>query len=179
MALKAKEPVDSMGDDIPPAILSRRPRLLYDYFKQLFAQVTNPPLDAIREELVTSLRTTVGTEQDLFQETPRHCRQLMLDGPVLTDTRLALLRQIDQPDLRPAALSILFRMEEGGRGLERALTDLFRAAVGAVKKRGNPSEPLRSWGRRTVGTNPGLAGHGRPPPPPDSERPADPLRPGG
>jgi len=133
MAHNAKEPVGSMGDDIPPAILSRRPRLLYDYFKQLFAQVTNPPLDAIREELVTSLKTTVGTEQDLFQETPRHCRQLMLNGPVLTDTRLAQLRQIDQADLRPAALSILFRMEEGSHGLERALTGLCRAAVEAVK----------------------------------------------
>ncbi|MEJ2477986.1 MAG: glutamate synthase-related protein, partial [Desulfobacterales bacterium] len=133
MAHTAKEPVGSMGDDIPPAIFSKRPRLLYDYFKQLFAQVTNPPLDAIREELVTSLRTTVGTEQDLFQETPRHCRQLMLDGPVLSDTRLAQLRRIDQPDLRPAALSILFRMEEGSQGLEQALTGLCCAAVAAVK----------------------------------------------
>ncbi|MGB5617600.1 MAG: glutamate synthase large subunit, partial [Desulfobacterales bacterium] len=133
MALNAKEPVGSMGDDIPPAILSKRPRLLYDYFKQLFAQVTNPPLDAIREELVTSLKTTIGTEQDLFQETPRHCRQLMLDGPILTDVRLAQLRQIDQADLRPAVLSILFRMEEGSRGLERTLNNLCRSAVGAVK----------------------------------------------
>ncbi|MGA8018433.1 MAG: glutamate synthase large subunit [Desulfobacterales bacterium] len=133
MARNAIEPVGSMGDDIPPAILSKRPRLLYDYFKQLFAQVTNPPLDAIREELVTSLRTTIGAEQNLFEETPRHCRQLMLAGPVLTDTQLAQLRQIDQADLRSAALSILFRMEEGSRGLERALTALCRSAVGAVK----------------------------------------------
>ncbi|MGD2000775.1 MAG: glutamate synthase large subunit, partial [Desulfobacterales bacterium] len=133
MALNAKEPVGSMGDDIPPAVLSKRPRLLYDYFKQLFAQVTNPPLDAIREELVTSLKTTIGAEQDLFQETPRHCRQLMLDGPILTDIRLAQLRQIDQADLRPAVLSILFRMEEGSHGLERTLNGLCRSAVGAVK----------------------------------------------
>jgi glutamate synthase domain-containing protein 2/glutamate synthase domain-containing protein 3 len=133
MALNAKEPVGSMGDDIPPAILSKRPRLLYDYFKQLFAQVTNPPLDAIREELVTSLRTTVGTEQNLFEETPQHCRQLILDGPVLTDAALAQLRQIDQTDLRPAALSILFRIEEGRRGLAQALKDLCHTAVEAVK----------------------------------------------
>jgi glutamate synthase (NADPH) large chain len=133
MACSAKEPIGSMGDDIPPAILSKRPRLLYDYFKQLFAQVTNPPLDAIREELVTSLRTTIGAEQDLFQETPRHCRQLMLDGPVLTDTRLAQLRRIDQADLRPASQSMLFRVDEGSRGLERALVDLCQAAVRAVK----------------------------------------------
>ncbi len=133
MACSAKEPIGSMGDDIPPAILSKRPRLLYDYFKQLFAQVTNPPLDAIREELVTSLRTTIGAEQDLFQETPRHCRQLMLDGPVLTDTRLAQLRRIDQADLRPASQSMLFRVDEGSRGLERALADLCQAAVRAVK----------------------------------------------
>jgi glutamate synthase domain-containing protein 2/glutamate synthase domain-containing protein 3 len=90
-------------------------------------------LDAIREELVTSLKTTIGAEQDLFQETPRHCRQLMLDGPILTDIRLAQLRQIDQADLRPAVLSILFRMEEGSHGLERTLNGLCRSAVGAVK----------------------------------------------
>lgn len=88
MATDAKEPVGSMGDDIPPAILSSRPRLLFDYFKQLFAQVTNPPLDAIREELVTSLVTTIGAAQDLFKETPQHCRQLKLDRPILTDARL-------------------------------------------------------------------------------------------
>ena len=84
MAQTAKEPIGSMGDDIPPAILSDKPRLLYDYFRQLFAQVTNPPLDAIREELVTSLVTTIGTERDLFQETPEHCRQLKLEGPILS-----------------------------------------------------------------------------------------------
>jgi glutamate synthase domain-containing protein 2/glutamate synthase domain-containing protein 3 len=133
MARDAKEPVGSMGDDIPPAILSKRPRLLYDYFKQLFAQVTNPPLDAIREELVTSLKTTVGAEQDLFQETARHCRQLALDGPVLTDTRLAQLNRIDRPGLRPASLPILFEMAAGRRGLEQALGNLCNRAVAAVK----------------------------------------------
>ncbi|MFO7723761.1 MAG: glutamate synthase central domain-containing protein, partial [Bacteroidales bacterium] len=70
MINEAKEPTGSMGDDIPPAILSRRPRLLYDYFRQLFAQVTNPPLDAIREELVTSLNTYLGSEQNLLDESP-------------------------------------------------------------------------------------------------------------
>ena len=93
MARDGKEPIGSMGDDIPPAILSSRPRLLFDYFKQLFAQVTNPPLDAIREELVTSLVTTIGAEQNLFQETPQHCRQLKLDHPIIDNIRLEQIRQ--------------------------------------------------------------------------------------
>ncbi|MFZ0133676.1 MAG: glutamate synthase large subunit [Desulfobacterales bacterium] len=133
MARTAAEPLGSMGDDIPPAILSLQPRLLYDYFKQLFAQVTNPPLDAIREELVTSLRTTIGAEQDLFQETPRHCRQLVLPGPILTDARLAQLRGLEQADLSTAALPILFPLPDGRRGLEQALDDLCRAATRAVE----------------------------------------------
>jgi glutamate synthase (NADPH/NADH) large chain len=81
-----------MGDDIPLAILSKRPRLLYDYFRQLFAQVTNPPLDAIREQLVTSLSTALGRELNLFAETPAHCRQLHLAIPILTPAALAAIR---------------------------------------------------------------------------------------
>ena len=80
MARTGAEPVGSMGNDAPLAVLSEKLPLMFDYFKQMFAQVSNPPLDAIREELVTSLETTLGSEQNLFDETPAHCRQLRLKG---------------------------------------------------------------------------------------------------
>ena len=88
MAEAAKEPLGSMGDDTPLAVLSDRPRLLYDYFKQLFAQVTNPPLDAIREELVTSLALNLGPGRNLFTETPEHCAKLRLEQPVIANIDL-------------------------------------------------------------------------------------------
>jgi len=133
MATDANEPVGSMGDDIPPAILSSRPRLLFDYFKQLFAQVTNPPLDAIREELVTSLVTTIGAAQDLFKETPQHCRQLKLDHPVLTDARLEQIRNIQVKELRAVTLPMLYPVQEQGSGLEHAIQALCRRAEQAVQ----------------------------------------------
>jgi len=83
MGADGKDPTGSMGDDTPLAVLSDRSRMLYDYFKQLFAQVTNPPLDSIREELVTSLYTHLGSEEDWFEETPAHCRQLRVDQPII------------------------------------------------------------------------------------------------
>jgi len=133
MATDAKEPVGSMGDDIPPAILSSRPRLLFDYFKQLFAQVTNPPLDAIREELVTSLVTTIGAAQDLFQETAQHCRQFKLDHPILTDARLEQIRNIKVKELQAETLPMLYPVQEQGRGLEHAIQALCRRAEQAVQ----------------------------------------------
>ncbi len=90
-----------MGDDTPLAVLSRRPRLLYDYFRQLFAQVTNPPLDAIREELITSLSSSVGPEGNLLEPGPRSCHQIMLPGPVLTNDELATLLYVDEDGLVP------------------------------------------------------------------------------
>ena len=88
MAVNGQEPVGSMGNDTPLAVLSGRPHLLFNYFKQLFAQVSNPPLDAIREELVTSLEAFIGSEQNLFEETPEHCHQLRLQQPILTNAEL-------------------------------------------------------------------------------------------
>ena len=131
MARDGKEAVGSMGDDIPLAVLSRRPRLLYDYFRQLFAQVTNPPLDPIREELVTSLVTPLGRERDLFQETADHCRQLRLDEPVLTDRQLAQIREQDH--LKVETVSTLFPADADGDGLRDALETIREAAATAVK----------------------------------------------
>jgi len=133
MAREGNEPVGSMGDDIPPAILSSRPRLLFDYFKQLFAQVTNPPLDAIREELVTSLATTVGPEGNLFQETPQHCRQLKLNQPIIDNKQLAQILNLKNGGLRSHSLSILFPVDQGGPGLQRAIEELCRGATRAVR----------------------------------------------
>jgi glutamate synthase (NADPH/NADH) large chain len=134
MAREGKEPIGSMGDDIPPAILSSRPRLLFDYFKQLFAQVTNPPLDALREELVTSLATTIGAEQNLFQETPQHCRQLRLDQPVIDNSQLEKIRRMNDDAIRSVTLSMLFQVEQGGPGLEQAMATLCRQATQAINE---------------------------------------------
>ena len=95
MATDGQEPVGSMGNDTPLAVLSDRPQLLYNYFKQLFAQVTNPPLDAIREEIITSMITTIGSEGNLLDETPEQCRLLRLERPVMTNAELAKIKQLE------------------------------------------------------------------------------------
>src|SRR5690606_14604156 len=124
MAKVGYEALGSMGDDTPLAVLSERPRLLYDYFKQLFAQVTNPPLDAIREELVTSLFTNLGYEQDIFDETPQHAHQLRVDRPVITAKEMAKIRPLDMGVLRTKTIPILFEVSRGGEGLRDALEAL-------------------------------------------------------
>lgn len=134
MAEAAKEPVGSMGDDIPLAILSHKQRLLFDYFRQLFAQVTNPPLDAIREELVTSLVTSFGAEQNLFEESPAHCRQLELNQPLLTDEQLHQLKNQSIGNMKVATLSMDYPVEKGGAGLESALDGLCQAASAAIEE---------------------------------------------
>ncbi|MBI5526757.1 MAG: glutamate synthase large subunit [Deltaproteobacteria bacterium] len=132
MASRGDEPVGSMGNDTPLACLSERPRLLYDYFKQLFAQVTNPPLDAIREEIVTSLVTYLGRERNLLSETPAHCRLIRLAQPILSNADLEKVRQVSRGDLRAVTLSMTFPVCEAEAGLERATGDLCRAAAAAV-----------------------------------------------
>jgi glutamate synthase domain-containing protein 2/glutamate synthase domain-containing protein 3 len=134
MGQDGREPTGSMGDDIPLAVLSRRPRLLYDYFKQLFAQVTNPPLDAIREQLVTSLVTTIGAERNLFAETPEHAAQLLIEHPVLTDAQMARLRAQSHPHLKTAELAMTYPVDLGGTGLRDRLEVLCRQAATAVSQ---------------------------------------------
>ncbi len=133
MASNGEEPIGSMGTDTPLAVLSERPRLLYDYFTQLFAQVTNPPLDAIREELVTSMASTIGPERNLLQPEPESCRQIKVKYPVLDNHELAKLRHVDAPGFRSVTLPMLFPPGEGGAGLERALDDLRARASEAVR----------------------------------------------
>jgi glutamate synthase (ferredoxin) len=134
MAKTGVEAIGSMGTDTPLAVLSDKPQLLYNYFKQLFAQVTNPPIDCIREEIVTSAETTIGSERNLLKPEPESCRLLELKNPVLTNEELAKIRNIKQPGFKSLVLPTLFKAAEGEAGLERALTELCNKASQAIKE---------------------------------------------
>ena len=131
MATNGEQPLGSMGTDTPLAVLSNRPHLLYNYFKQLFAQVTNPPIDPIREELVTSLVDYIGGGGSLLAEGPEHARQIRLERPLLTDAELEQIRHIHTADFRARTLSTLFDVADG-KGLEKALEALCTNADTAV-----------------------------------------------
>lgn len=133
MATNGVEPVGAMGIDSPLAVLSDRPQLLYNYFKQLFAQVTNPPIDAIREEIITMTATTIGPERNLLKPEPESCRHIRLNTPLLTNAEMAKLRDIRRGGFKTATLPILFEASEGGTGLEQALEELCAAADKAVR----------------------------------------------
>ena len=132
MAVNGIQPVGSMGTDTPLAVLSDKPQLLYNYFKQLFAQVTNPPIDPIREELVTSTTLTLGAEGNLVDPQPVSCRQLRLSAPILSNAELEKLRRLDRPGLRVTTLPIVFTPGRGKAGLEAALEALYQAADQAI-----------------------------------------------
>jgi glutamate synthase (ferredoxin) len=137
MARDGKEPIGSMGNDTALAVLSDKPRLIYDYFKQLFAQVTNPPLDAIREELVTSVVTTIGSEGNLFEETAEQCCQVLLKQPILTNRELEKINKAKDGRLRSVKLSILFRLADGPAGLRRKMDALCEQVSAEVKAGAN------------------------------------------
>ena len=132
MITEAKEAIGSMGDDTPPAVISRHPRLFYSYFKQRFAQVTNPPIDSIRERLVMSLTTYLGRRHSLLTETAAHARLIRLTSPILTNSDLQALRELDIPDFEIETLSVCFRVSAGKQGLETALEMLCQRASAAV-----------------------------------------------
>ncbi|OFW40273.1 MAG: glutamate synthase subunit alpha [Acidobacteria bacterium RIFCSPLOWO2_12_FULL_67_14b] len=133
MAANGEEPIGSMGTDTALAVLSDRPRLLYDYFAQLFAQVTNPPLDAIREELVTSMASTIGPERNLLEADPEACRQIKIEYPILHNDQVAKLRHLPTGSpFRSTTLPLLYNPEEDGPGLEQAMAELCRKASQAV-----------------------------------------------
>ena len=132
MATAGEEPVGSMGTDTSLAVLSDRPRLLYDYFKQLFAQVTNPPLDGIREELVTQIATSIGPEGNLLEPAPEACRQIKLKTPILDNAELARIRHVDLPGFKATTVPMLFRVTDGTAGLARAMDELCLRASQAV-----------------------------------------------
>ena len=133
MASKGEEPVGSMGTDTPLACLSDRPQMLFNYFKQLFAQVTNPPIDPIREEMVMSLISYIGTERNILDETPQNCHTLKLPQPILTNRELEKLRRVSTGDLLATTLMGLFRAQDGEKGLKRGLEELCQRASLAVQ----------------------------------------------
>ncbi len=133
MASNGLEPIGSMGTDTPLAVLSNRPRLLYDYFKQLFAQVTNPPLDGIREELVTQVATNVGPEKNLLKPLPESCRQIKIQSPILSNDELARIRDVNLPGLKTKTVTILYPVAQGEHGLDQALKQVFSQVDAAIE----------------------------------------------
>jgi glutamate synthase domain-containing protein 2/glutamate synthase domain-containing protein 1/glutamate synthase domain-containing protein 3 len=133
MASAGEEPIGSMGTDTPLACLSDQPQPLFNYFKQLFAQVTNPPIDPIREEMVMSLISYIGSERNILEEAPENCHMLKLEHPLLTNRELEKLRRVSVGDLLATTLPALFRASEGEAGLKRALDELCRRASLSVK----------------------------------------------
>jgi glutamate synthase (NADPH/NADH) large chain len=138
MARDGKEPIGSMGTDTPIAVLSKRPRLLFDYFQQLFAQVTNPPLDAIREEVVTAVASTIGPEANVLRPGPESCRQLALPYPIIDNDELAKIIHADDdgqfPGLAAHVVKGLWRVAGGGAALERALDTIFDECSTAIER---------------------------------------------
>jgi len=133
MARDGVEAIGSMGTDTPLAVLSDKSQPLYNYFKQLFAQVTNPPIDCIREEIVTSAVTTIGTEKDLLRPVPESCHLIELKSPILTNEEFAKLKHLDQPGYKSVTLPILYSVDKGAKGLEKAISDLCKAASAAIR----------------------------------------------
>ena len=133
MASAGEEPVGSMGTDTPLACLSDKPQSLFNYFKQLFAQVTNPPIDPIREEMVMSLTSYIGSERNILEEVPENCHMLKLEHPLLSNRELEKLRRVSHRDLLATTLPALFRASEGEAGLKRALDELCQRASLSVK----------------------------------------------
>ena len=180
MAAKASEPLGSMGTDTPIAVLSERPRLLFDYFSQLFAQVTNPPLDAIREEVVTSVASTVGPEANLLAPGPESCRQLAAAVPDHRQRRAGQdpPRQHRRVVSRSAGQADQGSVPRGrwwagaGTGAQRDL----RRGVGGDRGRCPGHRPVRSQQRRRRGADPVAAADGGGPPPPRAHEAADPGR---
>src|SRR5690606_1375277 len=132
MAKNGEEAIGSMGTDTPIAVLSDRPQPLYNCFQQLFAQVTNPPLDAIREELVTSVKTVIGPEGNLLDPEPESCHLVSLDNPFIDNEELAKFKALKDHALQATVLPMLFPAKAGPAGLEPALEALFEAADEAI-----------------------------------------------
>ncbi|MFN2138855.1 MAG: glutamate synthase large subunit, partial [Candidatus Promineifilaceae bacterium] len=134
MAKNGVEPIGSMGDDTPPAVLSNKPQPLYNYFRQLFAQVTNPPIDAIREEIVTGTEILLGSESNLLDTTPKDANQINVPIPILSNDDIIRLRYLELEGFKTLTLPILYPVGEGAPGLERSLEELCDEATTAVNE---------------------------------------------
>ena len=138
MGKTAKEPLGSMGSDTPIAILSDRPQLIYNYFKQLFAQVTNPPLDGISEELITDISLTLGSDHNIFEFSELHCRKLKIKNPVISKEDLDKIKNYDaSPDYKVVSIAMLYDIDKGHNGLEDALESILHQAEQAIDEGAN------------------------------------------
>jgi glutamate synthase domain-containing protein 2/glutamate synthase domain-containing protein 1/glutamate synthase domain-containing protein 3 len=137
LAISGEEAIGSMGNDTPLAVLSGRRPLMYSYFKQLFAQVTNPPIDPIREAVVMSVQSLVGSERNLLDETPEHARQLVIDNPILRDEELERLRQVDSDVFKAHTIDFTWPVAEGVDGLEPAIERICAEADSALAEGAN------------------------------------------
>ena len=124
MSINAKEAIGSMGTDTPLAVLSEKPQLLYNYFKQLFAQVTNPPLDGIREEIVTDISITLGKEFNLFELSANHAKKLFIENPIISNEDLNKIDSINTDGFKASKISILYEAQLGLNGIESALDSM-------------------------------------------------------
>ena len=134
MAVTGKEPIGSMGTDTPLAVFSQKPQLIYNYFKQLFAQVTNPPLDGIREELITDISMAVGADYNLFEVNAEHCRKLRIKNPIISKEDLEKIKTYDNPDFQSETISILYEVKQGLNALEDALEAIIDKVERAVNE---------------------------------------------
>ena len=134
MSKLAKEAIGSMGTDTPLAVLSDRPQLLFNYFKQLFAQVTNPPLDGIREEIITDTSLTLGKEFNLYEVSDKHSKKLKIQNPIISNDDLSKIRNYKKPDVKAFTVSTLYDIKLGFNGIENALNSIIENVEGAVDK---------------------------------------------
>ncbi len=137
MAIQGADPVGAMGMDSPLAVLSEKPQMLYLYFKQLFAQVTNPPIDGIREELITSSKVLVGSLGDILASKTDDAKAIALDNPIITNEQLATLKSLNNNDFKAITISILYNPKEGARGIEKTMKKIYREADKGIQEGAN------------------------------------------
>lgn len=137
MGETGQEAISSMGNDTPLAVLSDKPQLLYNYFKQLFAQVTNPPLDGIREEIITDISLAIGGDFNIFDIEAKQCKKLKIQNPVISNEDLDKIRTIEHADFKSETITTLYKIEKGVNGLERALEKCVQATFKAVENGAN------------------------------------------
>ena len=166
LARNAEEAIGSMGNDLALAVLSEQRPLLYSYFKQLFAQVTNPPIDSTREAVVMSVATSVGSERNLLGESPEHARQLLIDQPILRSSELESLRQVESSAFKARTIDITWPVAEGPAGMATALARICARGRRRARRRRQHRHPLGSQPGRRARPDPGAARRLVGPPPP-------------
>ena len=134
MAKTGKEAIGSMGYDTPLAVLSEKPQLLYNYFKQLFAQVTNPPLDGIREEIITDTSLSIGADKNIFDIIPEQCKKLKIQNPVISNEDLDKIKYINHPDFKSKSISVLYEIDKGLNALEERLDGIIKEILSAINE---------------------------------------------